>query len=70
MYDFNWALRQLGHFDGFVFRLDADEIVSCQLRESIVEALARPAVHLCSGFEIERTVLASYCGMVLLQIIT
>ena len=60
---FNWALRQLGHFDGFVFRLDADEIVSCQLRESIVEALAKPAVHLCSGFEIERKY--EFCGKLL-----
>ncbi|OWX99681.1 glycosyl transferase [Thioclava sp. F1Mire-8] len=50
---FNWALSQLPSDTDWVFRLDADEIVSPSLREQIVQLLSAPH-HDFKGFTVNR----------------
>ncbi len=37
---FNWALEQLSGYEGWVLRIDADEIMSCKLSEEISACLS------------------------------
>ena len=45
----------------WVFSLDADEVISPSLRESILAAVREPGAH--AAFEVDRT--SSYCGQVI-----
>jgi glycosyltransferase involved in cell wall biosynthesis len=51
---FNWALSQLINYDGWVFRIDADEIITSNLANSINDTVLRPSQF--SGYEIKRVI--------------
>ena len=51
---FNWALSQLNNYDGWILRIDADEIITSKLASEINNAVRNPGEY--SGFEIQRLI--------------
>lgn len=51
---FNWALSQLNNYDGWILRIDADEIITSKLASEINDVVRNPGEY--SGFEIQRLI--------------
>ena len=51
---FNWALSQLNNYDGWILRIDADEIITSNLATAINNAVRNPGEY--SGFEVRRLI--------------
>ncbi|MDC0337015.1 glycosyltransferase family 2 protein [Alphaproteobacteria bacterium] len=60
-HQFNWALKQIKNFDGYILRLDADEVLSETLKSEIAGLLSKKKNY--AAYEINRRI--SFLGATL-----